>query len=313
LICVATCLFAGAAAAQQNFPNKPIRLIVPFPPGGPADIFARQLATGIGAILKQQVVVENVGGAGGSIGVGQAARAAPDGYTWALATAGTVTIVPFVQSQMPYDPLKDLALVTLVAKVPQVLVISPSVPANDLKSLIAHLKAKPGHFASSGAGSITHLAGELFKFETKADMTHVPYKGAVPALTDLMGDRVQVAVLDVAVVLPFIKEGKVKAIAVTSGARVQSLPDVPSMAELGFPKINSDNWFSLVGNANIPSEIQQRMNAAAVSTLKQPTVVEDFAKLSAETTPSTQAEFREFLQAEQAKWAAVIKAIGYKE
>ena len=312
---IAALLFAGAAVAQQNFPTKPMRLIVPFPAGGPADLFARELGQGINLIMKQPVLVENVGGVGGTLGVGQAAKATPDGYTWALNSGSAVAIAPFAQSQMPYDPLKDLALISLVVKVPEVMVVNPSVPANNLKELIAYMKANPGKmsFGSAGGGTITHLAGELLKFEAKVDMVHVPYKGAAPAVTDLLGGQVQLVVLDVPVLLAHIKAGKIKPIAVTSTARASALPDVPSTAELGFPKVNSDNWYGLVGNAKISPEIQQRMNAAAVFTLKQASVAESFAKFSAVPIPSTPQEYRKFIIAEQAKWGPIVKAIGFKE
>jgi tripartite-type tricarboxylate transporter receptor subunit TctC len=315
IVSMAALLFAGAVAAQHNYPTKPIRLIVPFPAGGPADLFARELGNGMNLIFKQPVLVENVSGAGGTIGVANAAKATPDGYTLALNSGSAVAIAPFAQSNMPYDPLKDLALITTVVKVPEVMVVHPSVPAKNLKELIAYLKANPGKvsFGSAGGGTITHLAGELLKSEAKVDMLHVPYKGAAPAVTDLLGNQIQLVVLDVPVVLGHIRSGKFRAIAVTSGSRASALPDVPSTAESGFPKVNSDNWYGLVGNVKIPPEILQRINSAAVFTLKQPAVAESFAKFSAVPFPSTPAEYRKFIMAEQKKWGAVVKAIGFKQ
>lgn len=312
---MAVLLFAGAAAAQMNYPTKPIRLIVPFPAGGPADLFARELGNGMNLIFKQPVLVENISGAGGTVGVATAAKASPDGYTLALNSASAVAIAPFAQSNMPYDPLKDLALITTVVRVPEVMVVNPSVPAKNLKELIAYLKANPGKvsFGSAGGGTITHLAGELLKSEAKVDMLHVPYKGAAPAVTDLLGGQIQLVVLDVPVVLGHIRSGKFVAIAVTSNSRASALPDVPSTAESGYPKVNSDNWYGLVGNVKIPAEVLQRINNAAVFTLKQPSVAESFAKFSAVPIPSTPAEFRKFVLAEQKKWGAVVKAIGFKE
>ena len=315
LVSAAALFFAGTVAAQQNYPTKPIKLIVPFPAGGPADLFARELGNGMNLIFKQPVLIENQGGVGGTLGVGNAARAAPDGYTLALNSGSAVAIAPFAQSQMTYDPLKDLALITTVVKVPEVMVVNPSIPANNLKELIAYLKANPGKvsFGSAGGGTITHLAGELLKSEAKVDMLHVPYKGAAPAVTDLLGNQVQLVVLDVPVVLAHIRAGKIKAIVVTSGTRASALPDVPSTAGSGFPKVNSDNWYGLVGNVKIPQEIQQRINSAAVFTLRQTSVAESFGKFSATPIPSTPAEFRKFVISEQAKWGAVVKAIGFKE
>ncbi len=308
-------LLLGGAAQAQNYPTKPIKLIVPFPAGGPADLFARELGQGMNALLKQPVLIENKGGVGGTLGVDQAAKAAPDGYTLALNSGSAVAIAPFAQSQMPYDPLKDLALITTVVKVPEVLAVHPSVPATNLKELIAYLKANPGKvsFGSAGGGTITHLAGELLKFEAGVDMVHVPYKGAAPAVTDLLGGQVQLVVLDVPVVLAHIRAGKIRSIVVTSGTRASALPDVPSTAELGLPKVNSDNWYGLVGAAAIPQAIQQRIHGAAVATLKQASVAESFAKVSAVPIPSTSEEFRKFVLAEQGKWGPIIKAIGFKE
>jgi len=315
LISLAALLFAGVAAGQHNYPTKPIRIIVPFPAGGPADLFARELGHGMNLIFKQPVLADNVSGAGGTVGVATAARAAPDGYTLALNSGSAVAIAPFAQSNLPYDPLKDLALITSVVKVPEVMVVHPSVPARNLKELITYLKANPGKvsFGSAGGGTITHLAGELLKSEAKVDMLHVPYKGAAPAVADLLGNQIQLVVLDVPVVLGYIRSGKFRAIAVTSNSRASALPDVPSTAESGFPRVNSDNWYGLVGNVKIPAEIQQRINSAAVFTLKQPSVAESFAKFSAVPFPSTPAEYRKFILAEQKKWGAVVKAIGFKD
>jgi tripartite-type tricarboxylate transporter receptor subunit TctC len=305
---------AGAAFAQ-NYPTKAVRLIVPFPAGGPADMFARELGQGMSAQWKRPVLIENKGGAGGTFGVDQSAKAEPDGYTLTLNSGSAVAIAPFAQSNMPYDPLKDLALITTVVKVPEVMVVNPSIPANNLKELIAYLKANPGKvsFGSAGGGTITHLAGELLKTEAKVDMLHVPYKGAAPAVTDLLGNQVQLVVLDVPVVLPHIQAGKIKAIVVTSGSRASALPDVPSTAESGFPKVNSDNWYGLVGAAKIPQPVLDRIHAAAMVTLKSPGVREQFAKFSAVPIPSTPQEYRKFVIAEQAKWGAIVKAIGFKE
>jgi tripartite-type tricarboxylate transporter receptor subunit TctC len=309
----ATTLFPCLALGQA-YPAKAVRLIVPFPAGGPADLFGRALAQGMSANLGQPVVIENRAGAGGVIGVDAVAKATPDGYTLALNSASSVSIAPFSMDKMPYDPRKDLALITTVVQVPEVLIVHPSVPANTLAELIAYARANPNkiNFGSAGAGSITHLAVELLKAEAKIAMVHVPYKGAAPAVTDLLGGQVQMAILDVPVVLQHIRSGKLRAIVTASGRRASSLPDVPSTVEANYPKVNSDNWYGLVAPIATPADIQKRIHTAAIVALRSAEVIEQYAKVSAVAIPSTPEEYSAYLTAEQAKWGAVVKAIGFR-
>ena len=225
-----------ALAGAQDFPNRTIHLIVPFPPGGPNDIIARVVAQKMQDILKQTIVIDNKGGQGGVLGTDFVAKAAPDGYTIAIASAGALAISVSME-KVAYETLKDLAPVTLVAKVPEMLVVSTDVPAGNMKELIALAKAQPGklNFASTGPGSMPHLAGELFKLTAKIDIVHVPYRGAAPVMNDLLGQHVQMVFLDLPVLLPQIKAGKIKPIAVGASKRVPSAPDVPTTAEVGMP------------------------------------------------------------------------------
>ena len=314
LVCATAALVSGTALGQA-YPTKPVLLIVPFPAGGPADLFGRGLAQGMSANLGQPVIVENKGGVGGVLGVDSVAKAAPDGYTLGLNSASTVSIAPFSMSTIPYDPNKDLALITTVVRVPEVLVVHPSLPVNSLAELVAYAKANPGkvNFGSAGSGSITHLAGELLKAEAKIDLVHVPYKGAAPAVNDLLGGQVQMGVFDVPVLLPHIRAGKLKALAVTSGSRASTLPDVPTTGELNYPKVLSDNWYGLVAPAATPPTILKRINEAAVAALRSPELVEQYAKVSGIASPSTPQEYAAFLAVEQAKWGAIVKAIGFRE
>ena len=312
VLLVAAAVPMGAAA--QAYPAKPVRLIVPFPAGGPADIFGRFLAQGMGANLGQPVVIENVGGLGGVLGVDRAAKAEPDGYTLGLNSASTVSIAPFSVAKMPYDANKDLALITTVVRVPEVLAINPALPVGTLAELIAYAKANPGkvNFGSAGAGSITHLAGELLKVEAGVDLVHVPYKGAAPAVTDLLSGQVQMGIFDVPILLPHIRGGKLKALALTSGKRAATLPDVQTTAEGAYPKVLSDNWYGLVGPAGLPPAILKRIHAAAIAALNAPELVEQYAKVSGVPMPSSPEEYGVYLVQEQKKWGAVVKAIGFK-
>ena len=307
-------LFALAAWAQP-YPSKPVRLIVGFPAGGPADIFGRTLAQGMAPELGQPVVVENIAGVGGVLGVDRAAKATPDGYTLCINSASPLVIAPYSLSKIPYDVKKDFAFITLVVRVPEVVAVHPSLPVNSLSELISYARANPGkvNFGSAGSGSITHLAGELLKAEAKVDLVHVPYKGAAPAVNDLLGGQVQMGIFDVPVLLGHIRSGKLKALALTSGQRAASLPEVPTTLELGYPNVNSDNWYGLVAAAGTPAEVQRRIHAAAVAALKSPAVEEQFAKVGGIASPGTSEEYRSFIAAEQAKWSKIVQAIGFKE
>ena len=303
------------AASAQPYPSKPVRLIVGFPAGGPADIFGRALAQGMASELGQPVVVENISGVGGVLGVDRAAKAAPDGYTMCVNSASPLVIAPYSLSKIPYDVKKDFAFITLVVRVPEVLAVHPSMPVGSLAELIAYAKANPGkvNFGSAGNGSITHLAGELLKAEARIDLVHVPYKGAAPAVNDLLGGQVQMGIFDVPILLGHIRSGKLKALALTSHQRAASLPDVATTVELGYPNVNSDNWYGLVAAAGTPADVQRRIHAAAVAALKSRAVDEQFAKVGGVASPGTPEEYRAFIVAEQAKWSKIVQAIGFKE
>jgi tripartite-type tricarboxylate transporter receptor subunit TctC len=314
LLCAAAMLMCGGVLAQ-SWPTRPVRLIVPFPAGGPSDILARPLAQGMAAFLGQPVVVENKGGVGGVLGVDSVAKSAPDGYTIAFNNCSSLAISPYSLSTIPYKVDKDFALITAVARVPEVLVVNPSVPASSLAQLIAYAKANPGkiNFGSAGAGSITHLAGELLNTEAQVQLVHVPYKGAAPAVSDLLGGQVQMAILDVPGVLSHVQSGRLRALAVTSERRALSLPDVPTTVELGYPKVTSDNWYGLVVPAGTPAAVQKRIHDAAITSLRAPALIEQYAKVSAVPSPTTPKEYAAFIGAEQAKWSKIVAAIGFKE
>ena len=302
-------------AAGQTYPSKPVRLVIGFPAGGPADIFGRSLAQGMAHDLGQSVIVENISGVGGVLGVERAVKSPGDGYTMCLNSASPLVIAPFSLAKLPYDIKKDIALITLVVRVPEVLAVHPSLPVASFADLIAYAKANPGkvNFGSAGAGSITHLAGELLKSEAKIDLVHVPYKGAAPAVTDLIGGQVQMGIFDVPVLLSHIRAGKLKALAITSAKRAPALPDVQTTAEGHYPNVNSDNWYGLVMPASTPADIQNRVHAAAVAALKSPAVAEQFAKVGGLASPGTPQEYAAFVAAEQAKWGKIVTAIGFKE
>lgn len=308
-------VFAPALALAQSYPAKPVRMIVGFPAGGPADIFGRALAQGMSGELGQTVVVENISGVGGVLGVDRALKSAPDGYTMVLNSASPLVIAPYSLAKLPYDVKKDIALITVVVRVPEVLAVHPSLPVNSFAELISLAKANPGkvNFGSAGSGSITHLAGELLKAEAKIDLVHVPYKGAAPAVNDLVGGQVQMGIFDVPVLLGHIRSGRLKALAITSASRAPSLPGVPTTVELSYPNVNSDNWYGLLMPAATPGDIQKRVHSAATAALRSSNVTEQFSKVGGIASPGSPQDYAAFLAAEQAKWSGVVTAIGFKE
>jgi tripartite-type tricarboxylate transporter receptor subunit TctC len=311
-LCITAALMAPAAASAQDFPSKPIRLIVPFPPGGPNDLIARVVGQRMSELLKVQIIIDNRGGAGGALGTDVVAKAAPDGYTIAITTAGALAISIALQEKLPYDTLKHLMPVTLVAKVPELLVAATGVPANNFKELIALARAKPDslNFASSGRGSMPHLAGELLKVAAKIDIVHVPYKGAAPAVNDLVGQQVQMAFFDLPVLLPQVRAGKLKAMVVGSRERAPSLKDVPTTAEAGFPQVEADNWYGMVAPIATPPVVIARLHQATVEALRDAGVREKLSSQGLNLVGDTPDQFTAHIRSEIDKWAKVAKAAG---
>jgi tripartite-type tricarboxylate transporter receptor subunit TctC len=300
------------AQTQAQYPSKPIRLVVPFPAGGTTDILARAVAQKLSEAWGQQVIVDNRPGAGGNIGSDIVAKAAPDGYTLVMGTVGTHAINPSLYRKMPYDHVKDFAPVILVAGVPNVLVVNPSLPVHTVRELVDYAKANPGklNFASSGNGTSIHLSGELFKTMAGVQMTHVPYKGSAPALTDLMGGQVQLMFDNLPSSLQLIQAGKLRAIAVTSTARAAALPDVPTIAESGLPGFEASSWFGVLAPAGTPREIVTKLNATIGAWLATPDAKDKLLSQGAIAAGGTPEAFARHIDAETAKWAKVVKMSG---
>jgi tripartite-type tricarboxylate transporter receptor subunit TctC len=304
-------LLSPALAAAQDFPSKPIRLIVPFPAGGPNDIIARVIGQRMSELIKQPVLIDNRGGQGGVLGTDAVAKAPPDGYTIAISSAGALAISPSME-KVAYDTRKDLQPITLVAKVPEMLVVATNVPAKDMNELIALAKAQPGklNFASSGPGSLPHLAGELLKLTAKIDIVHVPYRGAAPAVNDLLGQQVQMVFLDLPVLLPQVKAGGLRAIAVGAPQRVPTAMEVPTTAEAGMPDLLIENWYGMVAPAGTPAAVVATLNRVAIEAMRDPAVKEKLASQGAELIGDTPEHFRGFIDDEIKKWEKVIKDAG---
>jgi tripartite-type tricarboxylate transporter receptor subunit TctC len=304
-------LLLPALAAADDFPDRQIRLIVPFPAGGPNDIIARVIGQRMSEIIKQPVLIDNRGGQGGVLGTDAVAKANPDGYTIAISSAGALAISPSME-KVAYDTLKDLQAITLVAKVPEMLVVATNVPAKDMNELVALAKAQPGklNFASSGAGSLPHLAGELLKLTAKIDIVHVPYRGAAPAVNDLLGKQVQMVFLDLPVLLPQIKAGSLRPIAIGSPERAPTAMEVPTTAEAGMPDLKIENWYGMVAPAGTPPAIVATLNRIATEAMRDPAVKEKLASQGAELVGDTPEHFRGFIEAEIRKWAGVIRDAG---
>ena len=293
----------------QTYPTKPIRFIVPWPPGGGADIMSRLVNQPLGDALGQQVVIDNRGGAAGNIGAELAAKSPPDGYTIVFAYSGTHSINPHIYRKMPFRE-SDLAPIIQLASVPQVVVVHPSLPAKNVRDLIAIVKARPGQlsYASSGNGAINHLAGELFKIRTGTDVVHVPYKGGGPAAVALLGGEVGMIFGEPATMIGYLKAGKLRALAVTSGKRALSLPELPTMAEAGVADYDVTSWNGILTPAGTPREIVSRLNGELNKIISASTMRDRMLGLGYEPVGGTPERFGELIQSELAKWAPVVKA-----
>jgi tripartite-type tricarboxylate transporter receptor subunit TctC len=300
-----------ALAGAQDFPNKPIRLIVPFPAGGPNDIIARVVGQRMSELTKQPVLIDNRGGQAGVLGTDAVAKANPDGYTIGIVSASALVISPTME-KVPYDVGRDFAPVTLAVTVPEMLVVTSNFPANNMAELIALAKAQPGkfNFASAGVGGLPHLAGELLKLTAKIDIVHVPYRGAAPAINDLLGQQVQMAFLDLPVLLPHIKAGTLRPIALGAPQRSPTAPDVPTTAEVGMPDILIENWYGMVAPAKTPDNIIAALNRIANEAMADPSVKEKLADQGLTVAGDTPQHFRGYIEAETRKWARVIKDAG---
>jgi tripartite-type tricarboxylate transporter receptor subunit TctC len=301
------------AHAQSTFPSKPMTLVVPFPAGGPADIFGRNLAERMSPLLGQPVLVENKSGAAGVTGIDFVAKAGTDAHVMGLMSASAGAIMRSLMPKMPFEPA-DIAPQLLVVRVQEVIAVNAKTGITDFKGLVAKAKAEPGKITcgSAGTGGITHLALELFKSETGTDILHVPYRGAAPAINDLLAGTVQMTILDIPAVLPHIRSGALTGIAVTSDSRAPLLPDLPSTRELGFPKINSDNWYALMAPGGANREARQKIFDAATASLKSKEVIDAYAKVGGIAGGGTSEALAAFLKEETGKWAAVIKAANVK-
>ena len=304
-------LLLPAAGTAQDFPTKPIKLIVPFPPGGPNDIIARVVGQRMSELIKQPVIIENRSGQAGVLGTDAVAKAAPDGYTIGITSASSLVINPSLE-KMPYDVRKDLAPVTLNVTVPEMLVVAGNVPASNMAELIALAKAQPGklNFASAGVGGLPHLAGELFKLTAKIDIVHVPYRGAAPAINDLLGQQVQMTFLDLPVILPHIKAGSLKPIALGSPTRAPTAPDVPTTAEVGMPDLLIENWYGKIAPGGTPEKIIAELNRITNEAMADASVKAKLADQGLTVAGNTPEHFRGFIESETRKWAKVIKDSG---
>ncbi|RRH86974.1 tripartite tricarboxylate transporter substrate binding protein [Variovorax beijingensis] len=307
------CLPLAAAAQAGDFPNKAIRIVVPFPPGGATDAAARLVAVKMGEHWGQPVVVDNRAGAGGNVGSDLVAKASADGYTLVMGVTGSHAINTSLYSKMPYDPVADFVAISQVAVVPNVLVVHPSVPAKNLAELVALAKKEPGklNYASLGNGTAAHLGMEMLKSEAGVDIAHVPYKGSAPAVSDLLAGQVQMMVDGLPSALPHVKAGKLRAIALTSLRRAPSLPDLPTIAET-YPGFYADAWSGLFAPKGTPQPVVDKLSAEVQRILKLPDVREKLTALGAEPVGSTQAEFAAHVKREIDKWAKVVKTSGAK-
>ena len=307
-------VLATPAAKAQGYPNKPIRLICPFPPAGAVDIASRAIATELSRQLGVPVTVENRPGAGGNLGGAEAARSAPDGYTLFMSTSGINAINPVLYAKMPFDPNRDLVPISALVSLNNVLVVHPSLKANSVAEFIALAKAQPGqiNYASSGSGTSVHMSGEMFKFLAKVDMQHIPYKGSAPAVTDLLGGQVMAMFDNIPSALPHIKAGKLRALATTGAKRDATLPELPTLAESGVAGYESGVWFGLMVPAGTPREITAKLSAEAAKGTRSPEFVKRMTELGYNIIGSTADEMGEMVKGEIARWTPIVKASGAK-
>jgi tripartite-type tricarboxylate transporter receptor subunit TctC len=315
-ICAASAFICvpGLSLAQAGYPSKPIRFVVPYPAGGPLDIIARLLAQKVSESVKQPVIVDNKPGAGGNIGADFVAKSPADGYTILMGAVATHAINPVLYASIPYDPVRDFAPITQIASTPNVLVVNPSLPVNNVRELIAYAKANPGrlNFGSGSTGSAGHLAGELFKAMAGVEMTHVPYKGAAPAMQDLAGGQIQLMFDNLASSLGQVRAGKVRALAVTTAKRSPLAPELPTIAESGLPGFDIGTWFGLFAPAATPREALDRLHAEFTRALAASDVREKMLHLGAEPVGGRPEEFAAYIHREAEKYARLVKASGAK-
>jgi tripartite-type tricarboxylate transporter receptor subunit TctC len=314
LIALVLCsLFVVAAGAQDAYPSRPLKFILPFPPGGGTDILGRVIAERLSASLGQPVVTENRGGAGGNVGAEAAAHSAPDGYTIVL-VAPSLAISPSLYSKLNYDPVKDLAPISLVATVPNVMITHPSVESKNLQEFIALARSRPGamNFGSGGAGTSNHLAGELFNIVTGAKLVHVPYKGVNLAMQGVLAGEIQLVFIGIPAALPHIKAGKLRALALVAPQRSPALPEVPTAAEAGLKDFEVTTWYGIMTPAGTPRPIVSRLNAELVKIMHAPDVKERLAAMATDPLTSTPEEFAAYLKQEIAKWGDVVRRANLK-
>lgn len=314
ILALAAAWAPAASGAADNYPSKPIRTVITFPAGGPTDVIVRMIGQRVNDLHGVPFIADNRGGAGGIIGTEIVARAAPDGYTLLVGTAGGMTINPNLHARLSYDPMRDFAPVAMLVLNPQILVIHPSLGAKDLKAFVAIAKARPGaiNFASAGTGTATHLGLELLKLTAGIEVTHVPYKGGAPALTDLVGGQVQALLVSIPSVLPHVHAGRVRALAVTTLKRSASAPDVPTVAESGYPGFEYSNWNALFAPAGTRPERVKRMNAIVSGILREPDIAGKLSAQGADPAPGTPDDLGRYMRADDARWKQVIRSAGLK-
>lgn len=304
-------LASAPAWADPSYPNKPIRIIVPFTPGGSPDVLARTIGQKISESTGAPVVIENVAGAGGTVGADRASKAAPDGYTLLMGHVGTLAVAPAVYPNLPYDPIKSFVPVAWVAKVPNVLAVHPSMPVNNVTELVKYLKANPGkvNYGSGGNGSAAHLAMEYFKLSTQTFVVHVPYRGTAPSVTDAIAGQIQMVFTGAPALVPMVKAGKLRAIAVSSPKRLDLLPDVPTLAESGVKGLEgfeADQWYGLVAPAGTPAAVVQKLNQVVNANLTAPEMIARLKTEGATATPASPEAFGQLIQREIKRWRPVV-------